>query len=121
MTQPPDNRPSADTRKHLRAPMIVYRLRFDDGQRTFFGYSKNISRSGMFIATVNPREPGSLFKVEIPLPPPLNRTVTCTCEVVWTRQYSPRSPLEPGMGMKFNDLPEEVAAAIDSWAKGQEA
>lgn len=125
MTQPPksppDAAPKGDQRRALRAPLIVYRLRFDDGRRSFFGYSKNISRSGLFIATVNPREPGSRFEVEIPLPPPLNRAARCTCEVVWSRQYDRRSPHEPGMGLKFVDLPEEVADAIDAWIRDQES
>lgn len=116
--QPPAP-PSIDARKDLRAPLIVYRLRFDDGQRTFFGYSKNISRSGMFIATVSPREPGSRFEVEIPLPPPLGRTVRCTCEVVWSRQFERRASHEPGMGLRFLDLPEEDSAAIDAWIRDQ--
>jgi len=124
MTQQPNDQPPAppkgDLRRDLRAPLIVYRLQFDDGQRTFFGYSKNISRSGLFIATVNPREPGSRFEVEIPLPPPLNRSARCACEVVWARQYNPRSALEPGMGLRFINLPEDVGAAIDAWARAQE-
>lgn len=113
------NQPSppakGDTRKNLRAPMIVYRVRIDDGRKSFFGYSQNISRSGLFIATVNPRQPGTCFTVEIPFPEPLNRTVRCTCEVVWQRQYDRRSPHEPGMGLKFLDLPEEIAAALEVW------
>ncbi|GAB6083934.1 hypothetical protein JCM30471_28480 [Desulfuromonas carbonis] len=109
-----------DLRKDLRAPLIIYRLRFDDGRRTFFGYSKNISRSGLFIATVNPRETGQRFEVEIPLPAPIGRTVRCTCEVVWKRQFDRRSLLEPGMGLRFIDLPDDVAQAIDFWAGAQE-
>jgi uncharacterized protein (TIGR02266 family) len=123
MTKTPNGQPSppqqGHARRDLRAPLIVYRLRFDDGRRTFFGYSKNISRGGLFIATVNPREPGSRFEVEIPLPAPLSRTVRCTCEVVWNRQFERGVAFEPGMGLKFIDLPEEAAAVIDTWAKEQ--
>lgn len=112
---PPAAPVQKDQRKDLRVPLIVYRLRFDDGRRTFFGYSKNISRGGLFIATINPREPGSRFAVELPLPSPLQRTLRCDCEVVWSRRYSPGSPHEPGMGLKFLDLAEEDRAVLEAW------
>ncbi|BCR03339.1 hypothetical protein DESUT3_04080 [Desulfuromonas versatilis] len=108
-------RTPADARKHLRSPLIILKVRLEDGGKAFFGYARNISRSGMFISTVNPRDPGNRFPVEIPLPPPLNRRVTCNCEVVWRRLYDRTSPYEPGMGLKFLDLPGEDAEAVDEW------
>lgn len=112
----PDTK-QADHRRHLRSPLLVLRVKLDDGRKSFFGYAKNISRSGLFVSSVNPREPGERFQVEIPLPAPLSRTVQCTAEVVWKRLYSAASPLEPGMGLRFTDLPEEVAAALDRWIR----
>jgi len=108
---------SADQRKHLRSPLIVLRVKLDDGRKSFFGYAKNISRSGLFIASVSPKEPRERFQVELALPAPLKRTVQCTCEVVWKRDYSKGAPHEPGMGLKFLDLPDEVAEAIDRWIR----
>jgi len=105
----------ADQRKHLRSPLIVLRVKLDDGRKSFFGYAKNISRSGLFIASVSPKEPQERFQVELSLPAPINRSVQCTCEVVWKRPYSKGAPHEPGMGLRFLDLPEEVAVAIDRW------
>jgi uncharacterized protein (TIGR02266 family) len=109
----------ANQRKSLRSPLLVLKVKVDDGRKFFFGYAKNISRSGMFIATANPREPGSTFQVDIPFPEPLKRTVRCTCEVVWQRQFKKKSSHEPGMGLKFIDLPEEDADSIDGWVKSQ--
>lgn len=109
----------ADQRKNLRSPLLVLKVRLDEGQHAFFGYAKNISRSGMFIGTANPREPGSRFLVQISLPAPVTATVECTCEVVWNRQFKKRSAHEPGMGLKFIDLPEETADAIDRWIRSQ--
>lgn len=117
----PLGNPQADQRKNLRSPLIVLRVTLEDGGKTFFGYTKNISRSGFFIATVNPRDPGEHFQVEIPLPPPIDRSVQCACQVVWKRLFSKDSPYEPGMGLKFIDLPEEVARDIDTWVKEQDA
>jgi uncharacterized protein (TIGR02266 family) len=110
----------ANARKNLRAPLMVLKVKVDDGRKVFFGYAKNISRGGLFIATTNPREPGTSFRVEVPLPAPLNRKMTCTCEVVWKRDFTPNSPFEPGMGLKFADLPEHLADEIHRWVLGQE-
>jgi len=101
-------------RKYLSCPLLVVRQCQPSDRRIFFGYARNISRSGLYISTVNPREPGSRFDLEIPIPP-LGHYVTCLCEVVWKRDFSPDSPYDPGMGMQFVDLDEEVAQAIDTW------
>jgi uncharacterized protein (TIGR02266 family) len=102
-------------RNNLRAPLIVEKISCDNGQKTLFGYAKNISRGGLFIGTVKPREPGDRFKIEITLPTPGKLTFSCTCEVIWKRHFAKKSFHAPGMGLKFIDLPEEIAAAIDAW------
>lgn len=112
--------PAAEQRKMLRAPLIVFRFKVDQTDRSFFGYASNISRSGLFIPATSPREPGSRFDIAFDLPSPAGLTVHCTCEVVWNRQFSRKSSLEPGMGLKFIDLPEVLGAAIDTWVKNQE-
>lgn len=110
-------RPAADQRKNLRSPLLILKVKLDDGDRAFFGYAKNISKSGLFIATVNPHEPGSRFQIEVPLPEPLSSSVQCGAEVVWKRHYTRGGPYEPGMGLRFLDLPLEVAESIDGWIK----
>ncbi len=118
MSETPDTL-QGNKRARLRAPLLVLKVRLEDNGRVFFGYASNISRSGIFIATTNPREPGSQFKVEIPLPAPLGMVVQCTCEVVWKREFSRKSLHDPGMGLKFLDLPEATAESIDAWVKTQ--
>jgi uncharacterized protein (TIGR02266 family) len=108
-------RVQADRRLNLRKPLIVLQARMEDDTKSFFGYAKNISRGGMFIASVNPKEPGSHFKVEFPLPGPEGVHIACSCEVVWKRSYSPKAIYEPGMGLKFVDLSDDVADAIEKW------
>ncbi len=117
-----ENTPSTDgvqlnKRKNLRAPILTLRVKLDDGQKVFFGYAKNISATGMFIASINPKDPGEAYQVEIPLPAPIYRTVQCTCEVIWTRQYGKKSTYEPGMGLRFVDMAAEVAADIERWVQ----
>ena len=67
----------ADLRQNLRAPLIIQKVHLTANRSVFFGYSKNISRSGLFIATTNPVEPGEQINLEIPLPAPLAGTVRC--------------------------------------------
>ena len=108
--------PPADKRMHLRKPLLVLKARLDDGRKAFFGYARNISRGGMFIASVNPREPGEQFDLEANFPP-LGLTLACRCEVVWKRTYTKKSTLEPGMGLRFLDLPEEIADTLNDWVE----
>lgn len=103
------------SRRSLRSPLLVLNIVNASGSKTFFGYGKNISRGGLFIGSVNPREPGDRFRLEIPLPAPLLKVVQCECEVVWNRQFSKGAIHEPGMGLRFLDLPEEDADIIDHW------
>jgi hypothetical protein len=34
---------------------------------------------------------------------------------VWTAKYDPETKLEPGYGIRFIDLPEDIAIRIDNW------
>ena len=105
----------ANKRKNLRSPILTLRVKLDDGQKVFFGYAKNISSTGMFISSVNPKDPGQAYQVEIPLPAPIHKTVQCTCQIVWKRQFEKKCPYDPGMGLKFVDLTDEVASDIEKW------
>ncbi|MFH1809441.1 MAG: PilZ domain-containing protein [Pseudomonadota bacterium] len=111
------SQPQADKRKHLRVSLVVRRVTANDRVRTFFGYADDISKSGMFIHTENPREPGSQFEVELSLPRPVAQNVRVHCEVVWRRLHTPASSCKPGMGLRFLDMPLDVAGAIDRWAR----
>ncbi len=111
--------PVADQRKNLRSPLIIQKILIGCERPVFFGYSKNISRSGIFIATSNPLKVGDQIDLQIPLPAPINQIVTCSCEVVWKRPISKKLPFEPGMGLKFLNMPEEVANELQRWAEEQ--
>ena len=114
-SEPMNEKTQADKRKNLRSPLLTLRVKLDDGSKVFFGYTQNISRSGMFISSINPKTPGEVFQVEIPLPSPISQTVQCSCEVVWNRHFEKKALYEPGMGLKFSGLSEDMAAIIDRW------
>lgn len=106
-------------RLNTRAPLIVEKIPIDDGHKTFFGYAKNISRGGLFIATVNPKEPGEEFTIEITLPTTPQYTFRSRCEVVWKRHFRKKDPHDPGMGLRFVDLDQADAEKIDAWVESQ--
>lgn len=103
-------------RRQLARPLIVLRRHADGGHNSFFGYARNISRGGMFISSINPPQPGSRFRLEFKLPSDQEASVSCSCEVVWNRPFSASGPYQPGMGLKFLDIPETAAQQIDGWA-----
>ena len=119
-TTPPETPSPADKRQQLRSVLLIKKIRVDDGRQVFFGYCTNISSSGLFISRVNPMPLGSRFTLEITLPAPLNLTICCNCETVWQRKYSPNSPHQPGMGLRFIDLAEKLKLEIDKWVYEQQ-
>jgi len=102
-----------DRRKNLRMSLLVLRV---NGHRDniFFGYAKDISRSGMFIATVNPRKIGEEFTVSFELPEGGARIV-CKCRVAWAREFDPKLEAKPGMGIEFVEMDEETRGKIEEW------
>lgn len=107
-----------DRRRYLRDPIIVFKIMEDTRIQPLFGYAKNISRGGFFIASINPRKPGESFKIFFQIPG-TEIKLRCQCEVVWARKYSKTDKLEPGYGVRFIDIPDDIAEAIDGWVSGQ--
>jgi len=112
---PPYEVEQVDKRLALRVPLIVEKVPCEDTGKTFFGYAKNLSRGGLFVATIKPRKPGDRFVLEMVLPLSEPAPLRCLCEVVWARAYQRKSCYEPGMGLKFIDLPESVGQKLEAW------
>ena len=108
-------------RRATRSPLIVEKIPCGDGKKTLFGYAKNVSRGGLFIATVKPRERGEEFTIELSLPTKPKHTFRCRCEVVWKRHFKRKDAHEPGMGLRFLDLDDADGDKIDEWVKEQTA
>ncbi|MBI3754402.1 MAG: PilZ domain-containing protein [Deltaproteobacteria bacterium] len=112
-----------DRRKNLRNQLLVLNVKMESNSlsaksqadKSFFGYAKVIGRGGMFIASVNPRQVGEEFTIEFSLP---DKTLArCRARVVWRREFSQKSKYEPGMGVKFMDLSDDIRNKIDEWVK----
>lgn len=100
-----------DRRKNLRNQLLVLNVKMESESKSFFGYAKVIGKGGMFITSVNPRSVGEKFTIEFFLPD--KTQVRCEAEVVWRREFMPRSQYEPGMGIKFLDLSDDLKNKIN--------
>ncbi len=108
--------PETEKRFNLRSQLLVLKVKGDDAGNVFFGYAKNISITGMFIASVNPKIAGEIFTIEFTLPKK-GKPIKCKCVVEWSRNYNPKTKLEPGMGVRFFDLDKRGCDAIDACIK----
>ncbi|MFZ3072677.1 MAG: PilZ domain-containing protein [Thermodesulfobacteriota bacterium] len=104
-----------DRRKEVRRHLLVLRV-CGENDNIFFGYAKNLSRGGLFIATVNPRKIGDEFVISFKLQDSGEKAV-CRCRVTWVREYNPKTNSEPGMGIHFIDMEQEIKNKIEEWVK----
>ena len=112
-----ENFPENDEKRfNLRNPLIVLKVKGEDANNVFFGYAKNISITGMFIATVSPKETGEEFTIEFTLPKK-KKPIQCKCIVEWSRNYNPKTKRKPGMGVRFLDLDKRGHEDIDDCVK----
>ncbi|MBI1910523.1 MAG: PilZ domain-containing protein [Deltaproteobacteria bacterium] len=102
-----------ERRKNLRKQLLVLKVKGEDKRGAFFGYAKTLSTGGMFISSVNPRKVGEEFEITFKLPSD-NEEIKCKGLVVWQREFEPHKQ-EPGMGIKFIDLPTPVRDKIEEW------
>lgn len=65
----------------------------------------NLSRGGLFLKTMFPREVGTQLRCVFHLPDG-RRPVVAEGEVVWNRRGSPSRLAPPGMGVRFYGLTE---------------
>ena len=108
----------SDKRHALRLPVIVLKIIEGDSRDYLFGYAKNISPTGLFIQSINPRKMGERFTISFYIPS-TDIGIRCRCEVVWVREYNKKDPIEPGYGIRFMDLPEDLVRQIEQWVSKQ--
>ena len=100
-----------EQRQNLRVPLRVLRVETELKGEVFFGYAINLSVTGIFIQTSSPKEVGTQFRVRFSLPRD-PKIIECLTEVVWSRHYTGKTGVSPGMGLRFIDLNPECQEAI---------
>ncbi len=104
----------APRREHLRIPTDV-EVSVGSDHHFFVGWSENICEGGLFLATHQLVAVGTILRVTLKGEPHLPRT-TVEVEVRWLRKTNElTSDCPPGMGLKFVNLPPDVAEGIHAF------
>jgi uncharacterized protein (TIGR02266 family) len=103
---------TANHRQHDRINASV-EITMTSEHNFFSGFTQDISEGGVFIASHEVMEVGTKLQFELKLG---KGTLVCEGEVCWVREPSEYlDGVVPGMGVRFLDLPENVATAINNF------
>ncbi|MFQ5839195.1 MAG: TIGR02266 family protein [Candidatus Methylomirabilales bacterium] len=102
----------AERQAHLRVP-VRFGVEYVQAGATGRGTCLDLSRGGMFIATVRPAQPGAEVLLHFRLPS-LSEAMWVLSRVVWARQGEPEATVHKGMGVQFVDLRPSEGALIGS-------
>jgi uncharacterized protein (TIGR02266 family) len=87
----------------------------------YTGLTQDVSSGGLFVATHQLKRIGEHIKLKFKLPN-MAAPVELDTEVRWVREAGPMNHgMEPGMGLKFINVPAEVKAAIESFLKQRDS
>ena len=108
-----------ELRRHTRLEYET-EVSMESGSQFFTGFTKNISAGGLFMATHDVRELGTLFRLRFRIPE-IGRDFDMEAEVRWVCPPNPHRPEQtPGMGVRFLDLPEKDRRVLDNYIAGRE-
>lgn len=105
-----------EARKHRRVELKV-RCWCTGGGTTLYVNILNASLGGLFVRTYTPFSPGDRISVLWKFPGG-SSAHKVTAQVVWRRENGRHrveqgTPLPPGMGLKFLDLPEPAKSELE--------
>lgn len=80
----------------------------------FFGHATNLSKTGLYIQTTNPKPIGYQLTVRFELPEGKGK-IEAGVEVVWKEEFTGRRGSEPGMGLRFVDLSTEAENLLNEF------
>jgi len=103
---------ASSIRRTLRVPLPVQTINPEDaGPPQFLGYLSNVSETGVFVQSVNPRAVGTRLAIQLRLPGLDDRLRCRLAEIVWTRPVPGRSGAA-GMGIRFLELPDPSRSTL---------
>ena len=105
---------TTNTRQANRSP-VTLKIKFKSATLDQFieRYSVDISHGGIFIRTKEPLPVGTTLRFEFQLKD-ASPLITGDGTVVWTREFDPsRSGVAPGMGVRFDRLPNDSQEVLD--------
>jgi uncharacterized protein (TIGR02266 family) len=85
----------------------------------YAGFAENLSAGGIFVATHKMLPIGERLVLSIRLPGH-NPPIEGTGEVRWVREYSERSNVPPGLGLRFVEMAPGSVQAIERFLENRE-
>lgn len=85
----------------------------------YAGFAENLSAGGIFVATHKVLPVGELLTLSIRLPGSA-RPIEGTGEVRWVREYSERSNVPPGLGLRFVEIVPGGVEAIEQFLENRD-
>ncbi len=106
--------PPVERRREPRTPVNI-RIDYQTVDAFFSEFASNINQGGLYIKTTRPLPPGTRLTLQFLLP---NRTtpIQVEGEVVWVNERTTKG-INPGIGIRFEDLDAEVKAEINELAR----
>ncbi len=115
---PAEENPQDEKRRNLRIPLRVLRVETKIQGDVFFGHATNISKTGLFIQTANPKPTGTKVHIRFNLPDTQEK-IACLAEVSWIQDYTGQKGPQPGMGLKFVELSPEADHSLNRFVEEQ--
>jgi molecular chaperone DnaK len=108
-----------ESRKEPRVSIFV-RVDFKDKEDFIYYYSRNLSRGGIFIQTVDPLPPGTPIFLQLSLPGN-TQPLEIESKVIWSRKEENEEGNKsiPGMGIQFLRIDEQNKKILDDFLKGR--
>jgi uncharacterized protein (TIGR02266 family) len=93
---------TSDKRYQRRLPVRI-NVEYEDTADFLTDYTANVSIGGMFIETEEPLAVGTHFRLRFTVPSRV-KPIDTIAEVRWAQPRTQRSTLNPGMGVRFQEL-----------------
>lgn len=103
------------TRHEPRSPKVISVV-FKNKKTFVKSYTENAGMGGIFIKTENLLPLGHQFLLKLKLPG-VEEPIEVESEVIWSRKKSDEFPHPPGMGIKFNELPEKSGQILRAYLR----
>ena len=105
------NQPGRAPRRDFEAEI---ELSLQSDHNFYTGFTENISSGGLFIATRDLKEIGTIMEIGFSVPGH-DAKITTRAEVRWQRLEQDHVDSKPGIGVRFLDLDPGAAEAINTF------
>lgn len=118
-TAPTSTAPEPTERRQSRRVPLTAEVELDSDTNIYTGFTTDVSKGGLFVATVQYLPIGQ--EVELRLTLPSGKQIHANGVVRWTREVNDKVPeIFPGLGIEFVDLPPESVSALEAFVGTRE-